>query len=186
MEEQKRYRNSFIFLTLVATAGILVGLYLYEYTDYFADLKVNADITQSGFDIKAMILMFFDEIKLPALIFMTGFTLFSAYISTAILAYKGFLTGFSVLYLGLYYSNASIGKPQFVLSALSLILILLIYIITGAKALAFAGSLRYAAPDIMSLLRRRSTVKYLITFLILSAFLLMALILKYAIPLIKI
>lgn len=186
MEEQKRYRNSFIFLTLVATAGILLGLYLYEYTDYFAELKINADVIGTGFDIKAMILMFFDEIKLPALCFIMGFTLFSAYISTAILAYKGFLTGFSVLYLGLYYSNGAIDKPRFVLSALALILILLIYIITAAKALAFAGSLRYAAPDIISLLKRKNTVKYLITFLILSAFLLMALTLKYLIPIIKI
>ena len=186
MEEQKRYRNSFIFLTLIATAGILVGLYLYEYTDYFSAIRQDTAVATADLDIKELILIFFDEFKLMAVIFLCGFTLFSAYVSALLVVYKGFMTGFSVLYFGLCYSNGSINKIHFILTASALTVLLLIYIITGAKAVAFSGSLRYAAPDVGSLLHRKSTSAYMITFLILSSFALMALTLKYVLPIVKI
>lgn len=186
MEEQKRYRNSFILLTLTAVAGILIGLYLYEYTDYFSALRADADASAvSGFDLRALILDFFDEIKLTVLLLTFGFTLFSSYVAIAVLGYKGFMTGFSVLYFGIYYERGIIGKPQFVLSAFALILILMIYIITGARSVAFSGSLRYAAPDLRSLLQRKSTCDYIAAFLFLSAFLLVIMAFKHTIPLIK-
>lgn len=183
MEELKRYRNSFILLTLIATVGILSGLYLYEYTDYFSSLRGNAEIVTSfSFDIEQLLMLFFDEERILAIVFMFGFTLFAPYAAAVICGYKGFMTGFSVLYFGLCYQNGNIDKQSFVLTAASSVLALLIYIITGAKSAAFSGSLRYAAPDLISLLKRKQTGRYLVTFLLLSVFLLVAITLKYLIP----
>ncbi len=185
MEELKRYRNSFILLTLISVAGIMTGLYLYEYTDFFASLRADAEaVPITRFDPEEVLMLFFDELRIPALIFMFGFTLFAPYAATVILAYKGFMTGFSVLYFGIYYRGGSIDKQYFILISAALVLILLVYIIAGAKAIAFSGSLRYAAPDLPALLRRKSTGKYAVTFLLLAAFLLIFITLKYSIPLI--
>ena len=95
MEELKRYRNSFILLTLIAVAGIMTGLYLYEYTDFFASLRTDAETAPiTGFDAEEVLMLFFDEIRIPAIVFMFGFTLFAPYIAAIILGYKGFMTGF--------------------------------------------------------------------------------------------
>lgn len=184
MEELKRYRNSFILLTLISVAGIITGLYLYEYTDFFAMLRGDAEtVPITVFDAQELLMLYFDEIRVLAIVFLFGFTLFSPFLASVILLYKGFMTGFSVIYFGIYYKNHSIDKQHFVLISVTLIIILMIYIITGAKAVAFSGSLRYAAPDLPSLLKRKTTGKYLVTFLLLAAFLLMAITLKYSIPL---
>ncbi len=183
MEELKRYRNSFILLTLVSVAGIMCGLYLYEYTDYFGSLRGDAEIIASfSFDPEELLMLFFDEVRILAIVFMFGFTLFAPYTASVICGYKGFMTGFSVVYFGLCYQNSSIDKRCFILTAASSILLLMIYIITGAKSAAFSGSLRYAAPDLPSLLKRKQTGRYLVTFLLLSVFLFIAITLKYLIP----
>ncbi len=183
MEELKRYRNSFILLTLVSTAGIMCGLYLYEYTDYFASLRGDAEIiTSFSFSLEALLMLFFDEERILAIVFTFGFTLFAPYAAAVICAYKGFMTGFSVVYFGLCYQKGSIDKHSFVMTAAASVILLLVYILTGAKSAAFSGSLRYAAPDLGSLLKRKQTGRYLVTFLLLSVFLLIAITLKYLIP----
>ena len=183
MEELKRYRNSFILLTLISVAGIMCGLYLYEYTDYFSSLRADAElITSFSIDVEELLMLFFDEARILAVVFMFGFTLFAPYTAAVIGGYKGFMTGFSVVYFGLCYQKGSIDKQSFVLTAASSVLLLLIYIITGAKSAAFSGSLQYAAPDLVSLLRRKQTGRYLVTFLLMSVFLLLAVTLKYLIP----
>ena len=183
MEELKRYRNSFIFLTLISVAGILSGLYLYQYTDYFQGLRGDAEIIPIfNFDPQKILLLFFDEVRVTAIILILGFTLFAPYAASAIVMYKGFMTGFSVLYFGLYYQTGSIDKRSFVLVTVSMILLLLIYIITGAKAVAFASSLKYAAPDLISLLKRKQTGRYFVTYLLLSVFMLIAVTMKYSMP----
>ncbi|MBR4881469.1 MAG: hypothetical protein IKU19_06010 [Clostridia bacterium] len=183
MEELKRYRNSFILLTLIATAGIMSGLYLYEYTDYFGSLRGDAELVKVfNFDAEELLMLFFTEARILAIVFMFGFTLFAPYTSAVITAYKGFMTGFSVVYFGLCYQNGGIDKHLFILTAVSSVLLLLIYIITGAKSTAFSGSLRYAAPDLISLLKRKQTGRYLVTFLLLSVFLLISVTVKYLIP----
>ncbi len=183
MEELKRYRNSFILLTLISVAGIMCGLYLYEYTDYFGSLRADAElVTSFSFDPEELLMLFFDEVRILALVFMFGFTLFAPYTAAVITGYKGFMTGFSVVYFGLCYQSGSIDKHSFILTAASSIILLLVYITTGAKSSAFSGSLRYAAPDLISLFKRKQTGRYLVTFLLLSVFLLMAISLKYLIP----
>ena len=186
MEELKRYRNSFILLTLVATAGIMSGLYLYEYTGFFGSLRGDAELLNlNSFDPRELLELFFNEVRISAIVFMFGFTLFAPYTATLILGYKGFMTGFSSLYFGIYYSKGIIDKQDFVLTCASMIFLLLIYIITGAKSIAFSGSLRYAAPDLPSLMKRKQTGRYLVTFLVLTVFLLMAVSLKYSVPYFK-
>ncbi|MBQ4561482.1 MAG: stage II sporulation protein M [Clostridia bacterium] len=186
MEELKRYRNAFILLTLISAAGILTGLYLYEYTGFFASLRVDAEMLPiSGFDAEELLSLFFNEARILALVFMLGFTLFAPYTASLILLYKGFMTGFSAVYFGLYYQKGSIDKQSFVLICASMVFLLLVYIITGAKSIAFSGSLRYAAPDLISLLKRKPTGRYLVTFLVLCVFALISVTLKYSIPILK-
>ena len=183
MEEIKRYRNGFILLTLISVMGIMCGVYLYQYTDFFASLRADAEaVEQFRFDMTQLLGLLFDEIRIPLLIFLFGFTLFAPYTASVIVGYKGFMTGFSVLYFGLCYEKGSIDKRSFILCAVNLTLILLIYIIIGAKSLAFSGSLRYAAPDLVTMLKQRQTGRYTVTFLLLSVFLFIAVTVKYLIP----
>ncbi len=183
MEELKRYRNNFILLTLVSVMGIMCGLYLYEYTDYFSSLRADAElITSFSLDLEELLMLFFNEARILAVVFLFGFTLFAPYTAIIVTGYKGFMTGFSVVYFGLCYQKGSIDKQAFILTAAASVLLLMVYIITGAKSAAFSGSLQYAAPDLVSLLKRKQTGRYLVTFLLLSVFLLIAITLKYLIP----
>lgn len=183
MEELKRYRNNFILLTLVSVIGIMCGLYLYEYTDYFSSLRADAElITSFSLDLEELLMLFFNEARILAVVFLFGFTLFAPYTAIIVTGYKGFMTGFSVVYFGLCYQKGSIDKQAFILTAAASVLLLMVYIITGAKSAAFSGSLQYAAPDLVSLLKRKQTGRYLVTFLLLSVFLLIAITLKYLIP----
>ncbi len=185
-EEQKRYLRSFILLTLIAAAGILAGLYLYEYTGFFSAYKEGDSLSYSSeFDMSELMLMFLDEAHIPALIFMFGFTLFAPYTAAAIILYKGFMTGFSVLYFGMVYRDGQVNKLRFTVICIALGAMLLLYIIAGAKSQSFSGSLRYAAPDLISLLRRKETVRYIITFLLIFAFILGITTLKYTIPILN-
>lgn len=184
MEEQKRYRNSFILMTLVGVAGILVGLYLYEYTDFFAALRGSeGTVLAADPDVRELMLLFCDEVRILALVFLFGLTLFAPYVSVITVAYKGFMTGFSVLYFGMHYECGAIDKRCFVLISAATVLTLTLYVIGTAKSIAFSGSLRYAAPDLPSLLKRRSTGRYLIVFLLLCCFLFLTVTAKYYIPL---
>lgn len=181
--EQKRYRNSFIMLTLVSVFGILLGLYLYEYTGFFSTLKNNGiSKIATDFNIEELISLYYDEIKLPLLMFALGFTLFARYACTALVCYKGFMTGFSVMYFGIHFEGGELDIKNFRMICLSLIVILLINIIAGAKSMAFAASLRYAAPNLSDILRQRSTGKYIMASLILAFFLLCSVALKYLTP----
>ena len=172
-------------MTLTAVFGIMVGLYLYEYTGFFSALRCDgAFVLTTNFDIKELLLLYFEEARVLALIFIFGFTLFSPYISVIIMSYKGFLCGFCILYFGMYYENGTLTSIYFALICAALILLLLIYIMTSAKAIAFSASLRWAAPDIIALAKQRQTRKYIITFLILAAFLAAVTAIKYCIPLI--
>ena len=183
MEELKRYRNNFILLTLVSVMGIMCGLYLYEYTDYFSSLRADAElITSFSLDLEELLMLFFNEAGILAVVFLFGFTLFAPYTAIIVTSYKGFMTGFSVVYFGLCYQKGSIDKQASILTAAASVLLLMVYIITGAKSAAFSGSLQYAAPDLVSLLKRKQTGRYLVTFLLLSVFLLIAITLKYLIP----
>lgn len=185
MEEQKRYRNSFIMLTLLSVAGIMTGLYLYEYTGFFTALRGDdRAVLVSKFDFTELLLLFFDEVKLAAMLFGLGFTLFAPYGACALILYKGFVSGFSVLYFGMHYQNGAIDKLCFGLICAVLVLVLTIYIIIGAKAVAFACSLRYAAPELASVIGQKNTGRYVMTFLLLCGFLFILLCAKLAIPII--
>ena len=109
MEELKRYRNNFILLTLVSVMGIMCGLYLYEYTDYFSSLRADAElITSFSLDLEELLMLFFNEARILAVVFLFGFTLFAPYTAIIVTGYKGFMTGFSVVYFGLCYQNIAI------------------------------------------------------------------------------
>lgn len=184
MEELKRYRNSFILLTLISVAGIMLGVYLYQYTDYFSALRGDACFTEAfRFEPRQVLGLFFDELKISAILFISGFTLLAPYVSAGIILYKGFITGFSVLCLGIYYQGGNIDKRSFILAAAAMIIILLLYIITGARATALSGSLRYAAPDPVSIIKHKNTGRYIVTYLMLTLLLLLGVTLKYSVPL---
>ncbi|MBR6514193.1 MAG: hypothetical protein IKT46_05090 [Clostridia bacterium] len=184
MEELKRYRNSFILLTLICVAGIMLGIYLYQYTDYFDALRSDVTLADSfSFDASEVLSLFFDELKITAVMFVLGFTLLAPYATAAVILYKGFMTGFSVLCLGIYYQAGGIDKHSFILATGSMVLILIIYIMIGARAYAFSGSLRYAAPDTLSIIKHKNTGGYIVAYLMLSLLLLMAIALKYSVSL---
>ena len=181
MEELKRYRNSFILLTLICAAGLLCGLYLYQYTDFFESVnKDMAPLPGFVFDARQVLDLFFSEAKVTLVLFILGFTLLSPYASSVMLLYKGFMSGFCTVCYGLYYQSGSISKRCFLALSASLILILIIYIIVGAKAMAFSGSLKYASPDFRSILKRKQTGRYLTAYLMLTVFLLLAVTLRYS------
>ncbi|MBE6687359.1 MAG: hypothetical protein E7591_09080 [Ruminococcaceae bacterium] len=182
-EEQKRYRNDFIMLTLFAVFGIMVGIFLYEYTDFFTALKAEEPVFgKTEFSFKELLYLYYDEIKIALLVFLAGFTLFSPIVSGTVLLYKGFLCGFSMLYYGICYQNQAINAKGFKLMTFVLVSELVIYVIIGAKAMAFGGSLKYAAPDLISTLKHKFAKKYILTFLIMAAFTAILSAVKYFIP----
>ncbi|MBR5515797.1 MAG: hypothetical protein IKU52_06310 [Clostridia bacterium] len=185
-EEQKRYRNDFIMLTLLAVFGIMIGIFLYEYTDFFKSLnKEQLSTFTDKYEFSALISLFSSELKFIIPVFISGFTLFGPLVSFGVLLYKGFICGFSMLYFGMCYQNGNITEKEFRLYTLIFILSLLIYIILGAKSMAFSGTLKYASPDIKMILKQDFAQKYILTFLVLSAFTLILLILKYSVPYFK-
>lgn len=185
-QEQKRYLRSFIFLTLLAIVGLLFGLYLYEYGGVFSEYESSLELVHTEtFDVKELLLLFLSEARLPALLFLFGFTLFAPFVATAIVLYRGFITGVSVLYFGMYCSEGNLNRWGFILLCICFSGTLILYVITGAKSTAYSGGLRYAAPEPGSLLTRRESIRYIVTFLVLLAFLLGIMALKYTIPIVK-
>lgn len=169
---------------LISAMGIMAGLFLYEYTDYFSSLRgLEGEVAEGSLDLYRLALLYFDQVAVMTVLFLFGFTLFAPIVSALILAYKGFMTSFTVVYFGMYYEIGSISKLAFGLMSAVLIIMLTIYIVLGAKAIAFSGSLRYACPDLASLIHRQDTHKYLITFLLLCCFMLLTTAAKYYIPL---
>lgn len=169
-------------LTLLALFGIMSGLFLYEYTDFFDLLKTEIMVPQEKeFSIELCLSLYYDEVKLLGLLFICGFTLFSPYISVAVLIYKGFMTGFSTLFFGMQYQSGSLSSRNFQIICALLILTLVIYIIMAAKSMLFGSMLKYAAPDIASLLKQRISKRYILTFLLLAGFLALSTVIKYTV-----
>lgn len=170
-------------MTLLSVAGILITLYLFEYTSYFSSLtELAGQQLATRFDPKELLLLFFDELKLLCLIFLSGFTLFAPCLCGLVALYNGFLTGFCVICFGIHFSRGDIKDQTFVLLCAVGILLLTLFICAEAKAVSFSGTLKYAAPDLSSLLRRRETGRYIVTFLLLCCFIFFTVAAKYYIP----
>lgn len=184
-DKQKRYRNTFIMLTLFAIFGIMAGILLYEYTGFFDILQKDSLELNQAFTLSGVLEAFFEEFKIFALIFLFGFTLFSSAFTSGILIYKGFLCGFSVIYFGIGYNNRAMAKNEYVFLISVLIATLICYIFFGARAMTFSSTLKYTAPDIAALLKQNFAKKYIITFLVITAVIAIISALKCAAPLIK-
>lgn len=170
-------------LTLLSVFGIMAGIFLYEYTDYFSALtEERIDFGAAEFDFSPLLTLCTAELKLMGLIFASGFTLFNRAVVSAALVYKGFMIGFSTLYYGMQYRAGALETPCFIIISISLIVTVTVYIITGAKAMAFGGSLKYAAPDISVIFRQRLTGEYVLTFLLMTAFIVIITAVRYAVP----
>lgn len=170
-------------LTLLAVFGIMSGLFLYEYTDFFDLLKDQILITDKEIgNIEIFFSLYYEEIKLLGLLFICGCTLFSPYISGVLLVYKGFMTGFSTLFFGMQYHNGAFMANEFRINCILLILNLVIFVIMAAKSMLFSSMLRYAAPDIKTLISQKMTKRYILTFLLMSGFLALSTAVRYILP----
>ncbi len=169
-QELKRYRTSFILMTLVSVLGILGGLYLYKYTDFFEGFSPGPNPLDKAKQLENFLLVYYREIRILLLMFIFGFTLFAPYIAVLVTAYKGFMTGFSLLYYTTCLKSTLMDKQSFLTATVPLLVQLIIYITFAAKACAQSMFLRYAAPDLISLLRQRESRRYIAAALILCAF----------------
>lgn len=170
-------------LTLLSVFGIMAGIFLYEYTDYFSVLtEERIDFSQAEFEITSFVPLCTAELKLMGLIFVSGFTLFNRAVVSSALVYKGFMTGFSTLYYGMQYRANAFETSDFIIISVTLIASVTVYVITGAKAMAYGGGLKYAAPDLSVILKQRVTREYILTFLLMTAFIVIITAIKYAVP----
>lgn len=163
----------------MAVLGIMIGIFLYEYTDFFAALRQESIDTDSKPEFSTLTSLISEEIKLIALIFISGFTLFSPYVIPLVLVYKGFMTGFATLYYGMQYRNSVLDTRCFIVISTSLILTVIVFIIMGAKGSVFGSALKYAAPDISFIFKQQFTKDYFTVFLLMTAFLVLLTASKY-------
>ena len=178
------YRRVFLFLALFFFLGELFCIYIYKYTHGLTDILTVRN--NMGFDIsfavKDILLSYFNEIKYPMIVFLSGLTMFAPVFSIAFSLFRGFFYGLSLLFAILLYSNDRVSLTYLIISGIIMTLTAVLEISLASLAYVNSSGLRHAAPSFKKVFSLYSTHCYIIYTLIIcsSVFILTAL--RYAIP----